>query len=97
MLTYSSSQEKRDHLKSRSEFQTFPSFPAAMFVPLRGTQRSTAVLRRIVYGMRTLIKGHAGAIKFCSLRNMPQFPAAKKSAKNLHAITSVCGPLQWKA
>lgn len=55
------------------------------------------VLRHIVYGMRTLRKGHAGAIKFCSLRNMPQFPAAKKYPKNLHAITSVCGPLQWKA
>ena len=45
MLTYSSSQEKRDHLKSRSEFQTFSLISGHnVCVPPRDTQHGVSIL-----------------------------------------------------
>ena len=50
--------------------------------------KSFEVNRRLVYGMRTLGKGHTGAQKFCTLMNMPPPPAAKNYSKISGVITS---------
>ena len=50
--------------------------------------KSFEINRRIVYGIRTLGKGHTGAKKFCTLMNMPPPPAAKNYSKISSVITS---------
>lgn len=41
---------------------------------------------RLVYGMRTLGKGYAGARKFCSVRNMPPPPTERAFLSSLCVI-----------
>jgi len=48
--------------------------------------KSFEVNRRLVYGMRALGKGHAGAKKFCSLMNIPPPPTARSFTKNSRVI-----------
>ena len=58
------------------------------FYTSRQQGKSFEVNRRLVYGMRTLGKGHTGAQKFCTLMNMPPPPAAKNYSKISGVITS---------
>lgn len=48
--------------------------------------KSFEVNRRIVYGMRTLGKGYAGARKFCTIMNMPPPPNEKAFLSNSRVI-----------
>ena len=48
--------------------------------------KSFEVNRRLVYGMRTLGKGYAGARKFCSVMNMPPPPTEKAFLSNSRVI-----------
>ena len=49
--------------------------------------KSFEVNRRLVYGMRTLVKGYAGARKFCSVMNMPPPPTEKAFLGNSCVIS----------
>ena len=48
------------------------------------------VNRRIVYGMRSLRKGHRGAKKFCTLMNMPPPPAATENYSKISRVITSC-------
>ena len=49
--------------------------------------KSFEIDRRLVYGMRTLGKGYAGARKFCTVMNMPPPPTEKAFLSNSHVIS----------
>ena len=48
--------------------------------------KSFEINRRLVYGMRTLGKGYAGARKFCTVMNMPPPPTEKAFLSNSRVI-----------
>ena len=48
--------------------------------------KSYEVNRRLVYGMRTIGKGYAGARKFCAIMNMPPPPTEKAFIFNSRVI-----------
>ena len=48
--------------------------------------KSFEMNRRLVYGMRTLGKGYAGARKFCTVMNMPPPPTEKAFLSNSRVI-----------
>ena len=48
--------------------------------------KSYEVNRLLVYGMRTIAKGYAGARKFCAIMNMPSPPTEKAFIFNSQVI-----------
>ena len=48
------------------------------FCTSRKQGKSYELIRRLVYGMRTIGKGYAGARKFCALMNMPSPPTEQR-------------------
>jgi hypothetical protein len=58
-----------------------------LFWTSKRTEKSFEVNKRLVYGMRRIGKGHAGASKFCSIMNMPSPLTAKSFRKSSRTIT----------
>ena len=56
------------------------------FCTSRKQGKSYEVNRRLVYGMRTIGKGYAGARKFCAIMNMPSPPTEKAFIFNSQVI-----------
>ena len=56
------------------------------FCTSRKQGKSYEVNRRLVYGMRTIDKGYAGARKFCAIMNMPSPPTEKAFIFNSRII-----------
>ena len=56
------------------------------FCTSRKQGKSYEVNRRLVYGMRTIGKGYAGARKFCAIMNMPSPPTEKAFIFNSRVI-----------
>jgi hypothetical protein len=50
-------------------------------------KKNFEVNKRLVYGMRRIGKGHAGASKFCSIMNMPSPLTANSFRKSSRTIT----------
>jgi len=48
--------------------------------------KSFEVIRRFIYAMRSLGKGHSGAKLFCALMNMPPSPTARSYGKSTRTI-----------
>ena len=56
------------------------------FCTSRKQGKSYEVNRLLVYGMRTIGKGYAGARKFCAIMNMPSPPTEKAFIFNSRII-----------
>ena len=56
------------------------------FCTSKNQGKSFEINRRLVYGMRTLRKGYAGARKFCTVMNIPPLPAEKAFLSNSRVI-----------
>ena len=59
--------------------------------------KSFEINRRLVYGMRTLGKGYAGARKFCTVMNMPPPPTEKAFLSNSRHIKAIAKETMKKA
>jgi hypothetical protein len=58
-----------------------------LFWTSKRAEKSFEVNKRLIYGMRRIGKGHAGASKFCSIMNMPSPLTAKSFRKSSRTIT----------
>ena len=58
-----------------------------LFWTSKRTEKSFEENKRLIYGMRRIGKGHAGASKFCSVMNMPSPLTAKSFRRSSRAIS----------